>query len=266
MIDMHSHILPGLDDGSPNLHTSLAMASAAVENGIRIMVATPHFIPGVMENNKDVVIHAVKELQFHLDKEKISLRILPGTEAYCDLNLPNMVKKGNVLTINDGGKYLLMELPMTTVPHYMERVIFELKMMGITPVIAHPERNKQISGNPSILYKLICNGVLAQVNAVSMLGYYGNHVRDASLLFLKLRWVHFLGTDAHSLGRRMASLNKAKDYIDNVLRIESGWVNKNPELLLKNECVNADPLDISENKTGFFDKLHHMLMWKKRKI
>ena len=265
MIDMHSHILPGLDDGSPDLQTSLAIASAAVENGIRIMVATPHFIPGVMENNKDVVLHAVKELQFHLDKEKIPLRILPGTEAYCDPNLPNLVKSGELLTVNDGGKYLLMELPMATVPLYMEHVIYELKLQGITPVIAHPERNKQIAANPSILYKLICNGVLAQVNAVSIFGDYGSKVRDASLLFLKLRWVQFLGTDTHSLGRRIASLNKAKDFIGNVLKIESEWINKNPELVLNNECVNTEPLNISKNRSSFFDKLHHML-WKKRKI
>ena len=266
MIDMHSHILPGLDDGSPDLQTSLAIASAAVENGIRIMLATPHFIPGVMKNSRTVVLNAVQELQFHLDREKIPLRVLPGTEAYCDVSLPQLVKSGEVLTVNDSGKYLLMELPMGTVPHYMDHVVFELKLQGITPVIAHPERNKQLAANPDILYKLIYNGALTQVNAVSILGDYGGQVKAAALLFLKLRWVHFLGTDTHSLGRRIASLNKAKDYISNVLKMETEWINKNPELVLKNECVNAEPLNISEVKCGFLDKLKNMLIWKKGKV
>lgn len=266
MIDMHSHILPGLDDGSPDLQTSLAIASAAVKNGISVMVATPHFIPGVMENRKDIVLKAVQKLQFHLDKEKIPLKILPGTEAYCDLNLPSLVKKGEVLTVNDGGKYLLMELPMATVPHYLDHVIYELKLQGVIPIIAHPERNRQLSDNPDILYSYICNGVLAQVNAVSVLGEYGSKVKATAILFLKLRWVHFLGTDVHSLGRRIASLIKTKDYIDNVLRIESGWIKTNPQLVLNNDCLEAQPLSISQNRSGFIDKLQDVLHWKKRKV
>ncbi|ACV64779.1 Protein-tyrosine-phosphatase [Desulfofarcimen acetoxidans DSM 771] len=264
MIDVHSHILPGLDDGSPDLQTSLAMASAAVENGIGTIVATPHFIPGVMENRRDKVLEAVRALQSHIDREKLPLSILPGTEAYCDIALPALVKSGEVLTVNDGGRYLLMELPMATVPQYTEHVIYELKLLGITPVIAHPERNKGIASDPSFLYKLVSNGVLAQVNATSLLGEYGESVKAAALQFLKLRWVHFLATDAHSPGRRLASLVKASDYIEKILQIETEWIRKNPQLLINNADINVGPLDMLQAKKGFLGKLRQIVVRKRK--
>jgi len=202
-IDIHAHILPGLDDGPETLAESLAMAQACVKAGYATVIATPHVIPGLYDNTRGAILAAVRQLQAELDAGGIPLRVLPGAEYHLSPDLPHLVATGELLTLNDTGKYLLVELPLQEVPAYAPQVLFDLLVSGITPVIAHPERNDYLVRHPGALAEMVRNGILAQVTAASLTGLFGGETRRAAARFIKDGTAHFVATDAHGPGRRL---------------------------------------------------------------
>ncbi|GAB7171695.1 hypothetical protein TUA1478L_36890 [Lactiplantibacillus plantarum] len=156
LVDLHCHILPAIDDGSPSLEASLELARQAVADGIRYILATPHHMDRHYLNHAGDVVAAVEAFQAELDVNDIPLTIFPGQEVH--LNGQLMEKVDDLLGIDTGRHYLLLELPHEMVPSYLDEMIFQLSCEGITPVIAHPERNAQIIAEPQRLYKLAEDG------------------------------------------------------------------------------------------------------------
>lgn len=212
MIDLHVHILPGVDDGAANIETSVMMAQMAAADGIDIVVATPHVLKGAFDNNREDIRLQVDDLQGRLVQQGVKLQVRPGAEYYLEVDLPELMAKGELLTLNDSG-YLLVELPATLVPEHTGQVLYELQLQGAMPVIAHPERNAGFMRCPQLLQDLIDRGVLAQVTAASVTGVFGRTVRQTALSFIEKGLVQVLASDAHSLNGRAPVLARAADEV-----------------------------------------------------
>ena len=196
MYDLHSHILPGVDDGARTLEDALEMARSAVEHGTKVMVATPH--------RKDVIeSFSVQQIQEHLavlkgelDQNGVDLEILLGMETHLELELPEAFAEGLALPIN-GSRYALVELTFFGHPNYMEEVLFQLQLRGLTPVLAHPERIEVIQRNVDLLVGFVERGMLSQITAGSIVGHFGGRVKRFTHSLLRRGLVHVIASDTH---------------------------------------------------------------------
>ncbi len=201
MIDTHLHILPGVDDGPETLEQSLALAHALVREGVHTAVATPHYNDEFPQRPAAEIRERVYYLQQALDHYNIPLRLFAGHEALIKPGLVEDIQAGRLATIN-GGRYLLLELWNTSWIPETERVIFELRASGITPVLAHPERYRVFQKEPDRLAALLQQGVLAQVTASSLVGMQGTTARRTAEILLKRGLVRCIASDAHGLHKR----------------------------------------------------------------
>lgn len=247
MIDLHTHILPGLDDGSKNLAESLSMAQVASDDGIHTIVATPHVLQGVFDNDKNKILLAVTQLNQTLQEQNIAVHILPGAEYYLEADIPLKLSQGELLTINNNGRYLLVELPSAFIPEYTAQVLYEIQLQGVTPIIAHPERNAGFSRRPDILQEMISRGVLAQVTSASITGLFGKKVKRTAFSFLRRGLVHLVSSDAHSSRGRAPLLSQAQKEIEkhHGSHIAQLLVIQNPGSIIKGE--STEPLIIRSN-------------------
>lgn len=203
MIDIHAHLLPEFDDGPETLDESLKTARAYVDAGYTMVVATPHVIPGLYEHSRVEILNGVKALQERLEVARIPLAILPGAEYHLTNRLISLLQAGELVTLNDTGKYLLVELPVYEIPSCAPQVFFELLLAGITPILAHPERNDFLVRHPGTLGEMVRKGVMAQVTAGSLTGLFGPTSKRAANLFIKEGCAHIVATDAHGPGYRL---------------------------------------------------------------
>jgi protein-tyrosine phosphatase len=202
MIDLHCHILPGIDDGAVDLKESIRMAKQANAEGIHTIVATPHHQNGRYNNNKENIKKYVQDLKEALAKERVNINILPGQESRIFGEMVEEYKKGSLLTINDTDKYLFVEFPSSQVPRYTEQLFYNLQAQGLTPIIVHPERNKMIIEKPDLLYDLVNRGAMAQLTASSLTGVFGKKIQKFSNQLIYSNLVHFIASDAHNLTSR----------------------------------------------------------------
>ncbi len=257
MIDIHSHILPGVDDGSQTMEESLSMAEIYLENGIDEIIATPHYIeetdPNTFDENKKVL----EELNNALDKKGLNLKVYLGNEIYVSPDILNNIIEKRVATLNET-KYVLVEMPMFDIPMYMENVIYELCLKGYIPIIAHPERNTKIQQDPNILYKFIMGGCLAQLNLPSLEGRYGKASEEVGKLLLTNNMIHFVGTDAHSPRVRSPRVKKSLDILMDIVDLDifENITKLNGKALLENKLISVEePIKYKEKKKGFFSFL-----------
>jgi len=209
MIDLHCHILPGLDDGSPDLASSLEMARVALADGIETIVATPHCFVDAGPT-PDQIRTATRQLQAALADGDLPLTVLPGAEVRAHPQLAEMVSRGEVMTVADGGDYLLIEPPFIGIPNYLEQLCFELQIAGITPILAHPERVDLVRSQPELCERLVERGCLIQVNAPSLHGQYGRVIRRIAADLIRRELVHIVASDAHNATSRAPVLSKAR--------------------------------------------------------
>ena len=249
MIDIHAHILPAIDDGPKELVTALEMARQAEKDGIKTIIATPHVIAGEFDLTKEKILAAVNAFNVELKNNNLNLVILPGAENYLDLDLVQKAKDDKLMTLSDGGKYILVELPMQTFPPYAEQVFFELRLLGLTPILAHPERNLKLMENPELVYRLVSRGVLMQINATSLTGAFGKTVAKTAKLFLENNWVHFLATDCHSCRTRGPRLKEALNIVSNMVGKEKAeeLVLINPQKVIDGEDIEI--IDLKEHNS-----------------
>lgn len=219
MYDLHCHILPGVDDGSSSFEESVAMARMAEKNGIKAIFATPHYIEDVW--NKDVLYNQMilDKLNLELRNNDINVKIYLGNEVYSTFNVLNLLESEEITTLNNSS-YILIELPMHEVPIYVESMIYSLKLAGITPIIAHPERNTRIIDDPNILYSLISKGALGQLNLSSLLGLYGRRVKKTAKVIVKHNMIHFVGTDSHKPMESNYKINKTTRILNKLIGSE----------------------------------------------
>ena len=197
MIDMHSHLIPMVDDGSKSFSTTEMMLSIASSNGFKAIFATPHYIDKKSVTRGDMAEH------FDLLKSIASsfgIELMLGNEVFICPEITRFLEDGIISCMNDS-RYLLMELPRNNDVNYLDDVIFELKNRGITPIIAHPERYAFVHENPESLYDIADRGVLFQLNSGSLLGDYGDGTKKIAKLLLKHNVYQFMGSDAHSYDR-----------------------------------------------------------------
>lgn len=235
MIDIHTHILSDIDDGADTLETSLMMCAAAFESGTTAILATPHFMEGNYERAcKKRVYEEVKKLNdvLSLQNNRSCPKIYPGCEALISLELPELLASGECATMN-ASQYLLVELPMSSIPHYTDEVFYEIQLQGITPVLAHPERYSDIISDPKCINHFLDKGILVQINSGSLTGRMGKSVQQTALSLLNQRAVHFVSTDAHNMRSRKPRMKKAYDIV------MKHFGKDNAELLFK---INAENL------------------------
>ncbi len=209
MTDIHCHILHGMDDGPVSLDQALDMCRMAAADGIKTIVATPHFRPGAYELTEQSVMDAVNMLETAAKGEGLDLRILPGAEVAVFAEMDSYLEKARYLTLNNNGRYFLAELPPLSVPPNWDKFLLSLIPRGLTPVISHPERNYWFLNHPDELASAVGKGLLVQVTAMSITGALGNDARDFGCYLLRKGLVHAISSDAHSPQFRRPVLSEA---------------------------------------------------------
>lgn len=207
MIDLHCHILPGIDDGAKTLDDALAMARIAVDDGIHTLACTPHIYPGMYMNDGPGIILARARLQAELDRHAIALRLVVGADVHLVPGLIEGLKSGRVPTLH-GSRYFLLEPSHTTPPPRLEERVFELINEGYTPIITHPERLSWVEGHYPVFLRLIAQGAWMQVTAGALTGVFGRRAKYWGERFVGEGHTHLLATDAHSTGRRLPRLTE----------------------------------------------------------
>lgn len=237
MIDIHSHILPGVDDGAQTMEDSIAMAREAVKEGIHTIIATPHNKNGKYENIKSSIISNVLQLNSLLQKENIPITILPGQENRIYGEIIEDMEINKILTLNHS-QYLFIEFPSSHVPRYTEQILYDLQLKNVTPIIVHPERNQELIEQPDKLYKLVNNGVLTQVTAASLAGYFGKKIKIYSQQLIEANLTHFIASDAHNTSTRGFKMGEALDFVESKFGVDMVYMfTENAELLIDGKAV-----------------------------
>lgn len=202
--DIHSHILPGIDDGAPDVATSIQLVRGLMENGVTKSVATPHVIGDMYRNNEDTIYGAQKLLQAELDKQQIEFDLTAAAEYMLDNYFFEMLdNKVLLLTVHDN--LILTEFSYSSMPDHIEKMSFSIITEGYSPILAHPERYSYFHNNYKIFYYLSELGFLLQVNLLSLTGYFGKDVAKAANYIIKNNLASFIGTDLHH-ERHLAAL------------------------------------------------------------
>lgn len=259
-IDIHTHILPGLDDGPADLGAAVELARGLVARGFRKVVATPHCFEG--NPSPGTIMQRLVQLRDELSRLKIPLEVLPGAEHVLDPQMVRRVLAGELLTLN-GGRYLLVELPMQQLlPPYVEQLIFELKIHNYYPVLAHPERVSVFQKDPASLIRLIHGGAVTQVNLASLVGLFGPETRRTALKLLSMDMVHLVATDAHSPGHRLAAVPDVVALLERKKKGMAGLLLKErPGMLLESRPLDlpAVPQSPARPRKGIFGRRRQRL-------
>lgn len=210
MIDLHCHMLPGIDDGPSELSVSLAMARCAVEDGIRFTACTPHIYPGLYENNRAGIEAAVQALREALAEAGIPLQLGTGADTHLAPDLTRAIRAGQVPTLC-GSRYLLLEPPHHVAPPRFADSVFNLMAAGYVPVITHPERLTWIEDHYPIFADLVKQGAWMQITAGSLTGRFGKRPRYWGERMLDEGLVHILATDSHHIDKRPPLLAEGRE-------------------------------------------------------
>ena len=242
MIDIHSHILPGMDDGAQDLYDTLEMLDMAARNGVKAIIATPHCnIPRGFGNYLDeeykACIQMVREV---VREEGIPIRVLPGAEALGTQDLPDYLKAGIIMTLNNS-RYLLTEFLFDEDPEFVNRILAEIRELNLIPVIAHPERYKFVQRDPNLVYEWRAKGYPTQINKGSVRGKFGNRAKETAMLLLDHNLVSVVASDAHS--PRFRTTNMTRAYSELLENYPEQYVdllfNENPRRICQNEPLLA---------------------------
>lgn len=249
MIDIHNHILPGIDDGAKNTQVSIEMAKVALDQGIHTIVATPHHKNGSYTNKKDSILKQVDILKELIIYEDIPLTLLPGQEPRIYEDLVEDLQDGDVLSLNKT-KYVHIEFPFESVPRYAEKLLYNLQIAGYTPVIVHPERNKVLKEDPDRMYDFVQKGALSQVTAASVVGKFGKDAQKYTHQLLESNLTHFIASDAHNTIARPYYMADAFQFVQGEFGHELFSVlMENSQLLVENKNINKfEPFRIKKKK------------------
>lgn len=209
MIDLHSHILPGVDDGAQTLEDSLEMARKAISQGITHLMCTPHHNNGKYNNPADKIIRDVAALQKELDQRGLDLTLLEGQEVRLTELLLTAIQRDEILFTDLDNTYLLIEFPTNEIPIYAEQVFYHLLNRGQVPVIVHPERNAVFREEPNRLVSFLEMGTLTQLTAPSIVGVFGNEIQNTARQMLEHNMLYMVASDAHNLRHRTFLMKEA---------------------------------------------------------
>ena len=208
MIDIHCHILPGLDDGPSNMEKAVDMALAAVRSGTSRIIASPHFKNGVFEVSPAMVRASVKMFTRVLEKKKIPLEVLPGAENRISPDSCALLDQGELLPLGSS-RYYLFELPDIFIKQGIIMVLRQLRQREVIPIIAHPERNRTILRHPEMIREFLFENALFQITGKSMTGENGKHCFKIARDMVKEGQAHFVASDGHNIRHRPPCLGNA---------------------------------------------------------
>lgn len=195
--DMHSHLIPGIDDGSKSMEESLGLLKSLEEYGLKKVITTPHIMSEYYRNTPEIIRLGLEDLRKAAKQENISLEIEAAAEYYMDEIFLDKVKVGEEL-LTFGDKYILVETGFINKPQMLLDIIFNLEMAGYQPVFAHPERYQYLIADKKLQEDLIDRKLIFQVNLLSLTGFYSKQVKDFSEMLIERGVVSFLGTDCHN--------------------------------------------------------------------
>ncbi|PYP84953.1 MAG: hypothetical protein DMF61_18005 [Blastocatellia bacterium AA13] len=253
MIDIHSHILPETDDGAHDLDEAVEMGMLSAGDGVTVMVATPHAHDSVHET------HTLSSLRTKIDLLNSRLNGRPRIELGCELRFTHDVIKHVCLDKSAptlaGGPYALIEFPHLIAPVGSERVLFELMSNQITPVIAHPERNRVLIAEPERFFGMVEMGVLGQVDSGSILGQFGKMVQKTARLMIEHGLIHIIASDCHNTRNRLPGLSNAVAATSKLVgdEVAQALVDANPRAVVEGKPIpyRFDPVLPSKKKRWF---------------
>ncbi len=225
--DMHSHLIPGIDDGAPDVETSLELIRGLLSIGFKKIITTPHILWDMYKNSYEIITEKTAELNEAIVNEGLDIEIKAGAEYFLDDHVAGLLKdKKPLLTIGDN--MVLVEFSLVTEPLDLKEILFELQMAGYQPVIAHPERYIYLQGNREFFQSLKDAGYYFQANLLSFGNYYGKAVCDLANYLASKDFYDFVGTDLHN-ARYMEALSNPS-ITNAVKKLLSTGKLKNPEL------------------------------------
>ena len=245
MVDIHSHIINEIDDGSKSIEMTINMLKKAEQSGTTDIIATPHFMRGRFEVEYKDVVKKVEELKKIVTENNIDINIYAGQEVYYSRKLIEYYNDKIIGTINNT-KYMLIELPMLEFNiDEVINTIYELQIRGIVPIIAHPERYKQFIKKPSMINSLIKEGMLFQMNTGSIVGDFGKDVKKTAAKYLEHNVYSFIGSDAHRDRGRDTDISEALNILE--LPQKKEFIN-NGKVMLQNGDVEFKGTTVKEKK------------------
>ena len=259
MVDIHHHLLWGLDDGPKEIDTSVAMAKLAVADGISHVVCTPH-ANGHYEYSPEVNAVRLAELRERLAAERVALTLGMGCDFHLSYDNIQQAKNDPARFSINGLGYLLVELPDYGVSRNLSEVFYELQLAGLTPVLTHPERNPTLQADPSRLATWMRGGVLVQVTADSILGKMGRHAEKMAHQLLAKRWVHLIASDAHNVTSRPPRMKEAAEIV--AKKYGSAYaetlVTTNPRAVFDGTLV-----ELAEEPIGLYEEVKEPSWWQR---
>lgn len=209
MIDLHTHILPGVDDGVKTMDEAVAFARMASADGVKTVVATPHHRDGFFLNARTEVLAGVSALNDRLREERVPLAILPGAEVHISADVIARVKSGHAPTLADNGRTVLFELSMSQYPLDLENLVFQMRLAGLQVLFAHPERIRYFEDDISRYEAVVRLGAFGQLTTGSVTGLFGSDIAAFSEELARKRLVHVIASDAHNTRGRPPQLSGA---------------------------------------------------------
>ncbi|MBW0765911.1 tyrosine-protein phosphatase [Mammaliicoccus fleurettii] len=249
MLDIHNHLLFGVDDGPESIEETIDLLTQAKEQGITGIVITPHHLHPRYTNNFDYVESTINELKQNQQIKDFNIQFYPGQEIRITDKVLEDIDKQRIKGINHS-KYLLIELPSNSVPHYTKNLLYEIQTKGFIPIIAHPERNKAIAQDINLLYELINNGALSQMTASSLSGELGKNIQKLSIQMIEHNLIHFVASDAHHSERRPFGLG-ALFATPKLKKMESTircLLHNNEGMIQNRDVVKGRPIEFKKSK------------------
>ena len=259
MVDIHHHLLHGLDDGAKDIETSVAMARLAANEGITHVVCTPH-ANGQYAYDPAVNAAKTEELRARLVEEDIPLTLGSGCDFHLSFDNVTLAKTDPARFSINGLGYLLVELPDYGLPPGLTETFYELQLAGLTPILTHPERNPTLQKEPERMAEWLRGGMLVQVTADSLTGHKGKHAEHMALDLLDKRWVHFLATDAHNTSSRPPRIREAYNLVAN--KYSTSYAHA---LCLTNPLAAflGKTFEVEEEPHGLFDEPKQPNWWQR---
>ncbi|HOX38889.1 MAG TPA: exopolysaccharide biosynthesis protein [Candidatus Brocadiia bacterium] len=255
MIDIHCHMLPGLDDGPEDMSGFLEMARMAAADGIKTVVGTPHVLDGRYEAQGPRVLETVEQARKAMADAGIALELLPGSDTHMNDNLIAKLNSGDVLTVGNGGRYLLLEISGPLVIQSLRELFFELGLKRIRCILTHPERHPEVQHNPQSLMEVLEGSCLVQITTTSLTGGFGPTAQTCSRTLLEHRMVHVVATDAHNTKSRPPILSQALEETRDFLGEHADFLFKNnPRAILDGKEIpyNPEPRPFRRRFFGLF--------------
>lgn len=252
LVDIHCHLLPGIDDGAADLEASLAMARMSVEEGVDTIVVTPHQCGAFDFNRGDDIRRRTAELQSELDRHGVPLRVLPGGDVRIDDDLITGLESGDIVSLGDHRRHVLLELPHELyLP--LEPVLESLERIGVVGVLSHPERNAGILADPGLLRPLVERGCLMQVTAGSFVGGFGSESQRLAERMACDGLIHFVSTDGHGPKRRRPRLRQAMLAVSKLVGEEAArrWCADNPRAVAEGRDVTPGVTPVKPPRRGW---------------